>query len=71
MMIQATVPSALGLFFTPRVLGAPLLWGAGITMVAIVVMLVLLRGNALTAKRLFAMAALYAVFAIGVALGFR
>ena len=42
MMIQATVPSALGLFFTPWVLGPPLLWGAAVTMVAIVVMLVLL-----------------------------
>jgi cation:H+ antiporter len=71
MMIQATVPSALGLFFTPWLLGAPLLWGAGITMVAIVVMLGLLRRHALSAKRLFAMAALYGVFAVGVALRFR
>ena len=71
MMIQATVPSALGIFFTPWVLGAPLLWGAAITMVAIVVMLVLLKCHALTAKRLFAMAGLYAVFAGGVALRFH
>ena len=41
------------------------------TMAAIVVMLVLLRRHALTAKRLFAMAALYGVFALGVALSFR
>ena len=71
MMIQATVPSALGIFFTPWVLGAPLLWGAAITMVAIVVMLVLLKCHALTAKRLFAMAGLYAVFAVGVATRFH
>jgi cation:H+ antiporter len=71
MMIQATVPSALGIFFTPWVLGAPLLWGAGITMVAIVAMLVLLKRHALTAKRLFAMAGLYGVFAVGVALKFH
>jgi len=71
MMIQATVPSALGIFFTPWLLGAPLLWGAAITMVAIVAMLVLLKTHALTAKRLFAMAALYAVFAAGVALRFH
>jgi hypothetical protein len=39
--------------------------------VAIVVMLVLLRRQELTAKRLLAMAILYGVFAIGVALRFR
>ncbi|MFL6697964.1 MAG: sodium:calcium antiporter [Vitreoscilla sp.] len=71
MMIQATVPSALGIFFTPWLLSPALLWGAGITMAAIVVMLVLLRGHLLTAKRLCAMAALYAVFAVGVALRFH
>jgi len=71
MMIQATVPSALGIFFTPWLLGAPLLWGAAITMVAIVAMLLLLKRHALTAKRLFAMAALYGVFALGVALRFH
>jgi cation:H+ antiporter len=71
MMIQATVPSALGLFFTPWLLGPPLLWGAAITMAAIVAMLVLLRRHALTARRLFSMAALYAVFAVGVALRFH
>ena len=71
MMIQATVPSALGIFFTPWLLGAPLLWGAGITMVAIVAMLLLLKGQALTATRLFAMAGLYVVFAVGVALRFH
>ena len=71
MMIQATVPSALGLFFTPWLLSPPLLWGAAITMVAIVVMLVLLERHALTAKRLFAMSALYGAFALGVALRFH
>lgn len=71
MMIQATVPSALGLFFTPWLLGPALLWAAAVTMAAIVVMLVLLRRHALTAKRLFAMAALYGAFAIGVATRFH
>jgi len=71
MMIQATVPSALGLFFTPWLLGAPLLWAAVVTMAAIVVMLVLLKRQALTARRLLAMAALYGVFATGVALRFH
>jgi cation:H+ antiporter len=71
MMIQATVPSALGLFFTSWLLSPALLWAAALTMVAIVVMLALLHAQALTAKRLFAMAALYGVFAIGVALRFH
>ena len=71
MMIQATVPSALGIFFTPWLLSPALLWGAAITMIAIVVMLVLLHRHALTAKRLFAMAALYGVFALGVAVRFH
>ena len=71
MMIQATVPSALGLFFTPWLLSAALLWAAAVTMVAIVVMLVLLRRHALTARRLLALAALYGVFAIGVAMRFH
>jgi cation:H+ antiporter len=71
MMIQATVPSALGLFFTPWLLGVSLLWAAAVTMAAIVVMLALLGVHALTAKRLFAMAALYAVFAAGVVLRFH
>ena len=71
MMIQATVPSALGIFFTPWLLSPALLWGAAITMAAIVVMLALLLRHALTAKRLLAMAALYGVFALGVAVRFH
>ena len=71
MMIQATVPSALGIFFTPWLLSPALLWGAAITMAAIVVMLALLLRHALTAKRLLAMAALYGVFAVGVGVRFH
>ncbi|MEP6502728.1 MAG: sodium:calcium antiporter [Betaproteobacteria bacterium] len=71
MMIQATVPSALGIFFTPWLLDPSLLWAAAVTMAAIVVMLVLLHRHALTAKRLLALAALYGVFALGVAVRFH
>jgi cation:H+ antiporter len=71
MMIQATVPSALGLFFTPWLLDASLLWGAAVTMAGIVAMLVLLRREALTAGRLAALAGLYAVFAGGLVLRFH
>jgi cation:H+ antiporter len=71
MMIQATVPSALGIFFTPWVLDPSLLWAAAVTMVAIVVMLVLLHRHTLTAKRLVRLAALYAVFGIGVVVAYH
>ena len=42
MMIQATIPSALGIFFTPWVLDRTLLWGAAITMASIAGLHVLL-----------------------------
>lgn len=71
MMIQATVPSALGMFFTPWMLDRPLLWAAAVTMTAIVVMLALLYRKALSAKRLVALSALYGVFALGVATTMR
>jgi cation:H+ antiporter len=67
MMIQATIPSALGIWFTPWLLDRPLLLAAGVTMAAIAVTLVLLRRHALTAPRLVALAGLYGVFAAGVA----
>jgi cation:H+ antiporter len=71
MMIQATVPSALGMFFTPWMLDRPLLWAGAVTMAAIAVMLVLLYRHALTAKRLVALSALYGLFALGAATVFR
>ena len=71
MMIQATVPSALGIFFTPWMLDSALLWGAAVTMVAIGVTLVLLQRQALTARRLLALAGLYGVFAVGVAVRYH
>jgi cation:H+ antiporter len=52
MMIQATVPSALGLFFTPWVFDAPLSLAAGVTMLAIVYLILLLRQGRLTAGKL-------------------
>jgi cation:H+ antiporter len=52
MMIQATVPSALGLFFTPWLFDAPLALAAGVTTLAIVYLILLLRQGRLTASRL-------------------
>jgi cation:H+ antiporter len=65
MMIQATVPSGLGLLFTDWRLDHALLWSGAITMAAISYLLFTLRANKLTPTRLAAAALLYPVFAVG------
>jgi cation:H+ antiporter len=65
MMIQATIPSALGLMFTPWQLEFALIWAAIVTMLAIAGLYFFLRKNALTAKRLSAFGLFYALFAAG------
>jgi len=65
MMIQATVPSGLGILFTTWHLDAPLLWSGGITAAAIVYLLVTMARHKLTAGHLAVTAGLYAVFAAG------
>jgi cation:H+ antiporter len=64
MMIQATVPTAFGLFFTPWRLDRPLLLSGAITAVAVVVLLALFRHGQVRALTLSSVAGLYAVFAI-------
>jgi cation:H+ antiporter len=66
MMVQATVPTALGLLFTPWLFDGPLTVAAIVTALAITGMLILLRRNALTPSRLAFFAVLYLVFALGV-----
>jgi cation:H+ antiporter len=66
MMIQATIPTALGLFFTPWLFDDALALAAAVTVVAVIGLLVLLRHNALTARRLSLFAAFYGLFAIGI-----
>lgn len=63
MMIQATVPSALGIMFTPWVLDRPLVIAAAVTFISIIFMWVLLRRGALTAGRLALFGLFYLVFA--------
>jgi cation:H+ antiporter len=63
MMIQATVPSGLGLLFTPWRFDAPLLLSGIVTIVAIVYLLLLLRARTFTAKTLSFAALGYLVFA--------
>jgi cation:H+ antiporter len=65
MMIQATVPSAFGLFFTRWEFDGPLLWSGLVTMAAIGYLLWTLHRHRLTAARLTAAAAFYGVFALG------
>ncbi|MFC4035961.1 sodium:calcium antiporter [Streptomyces polygonati] len=68
MMIQATVPSGLGLLFTPWKFDAALLWSGVVTVVAIVYLLTTMRAHRLTAGRLTVAAAFYVVFAVGLVL---
>jgi cation:H+ antiporter len=68
MMIQATVPSGLGLLFTPWHFDTPLLISGATTMAAIVYLLLTIRSGRLTAVRLAAAVGLYVVFAVALAL---
>lgn len=65
MMIQATVPSALGLLFTPWLFDSAVVWSGLVTMAAIVYLLATLRANRLTPTRLAWAGAFYLVFAAG------
>jgi cation:H+ antiporter len=68
MMIQATIPSALGIFFTPWMLSKPLVWAAAVTMLAVATLFVLLRNKALSPVRLSLMGLWYALFSVGLVL---
>lgn len=65
MMIQATVPSALGLMFTPWLLDRSLVWAAVVTMLSIAGLYLFLRKNHLNARKLAFFGLLYVVFAAG------
>jgi cation:H+ antiporter len=65
MMIQATIPSALGIFFTPWMLSKPLVWAAVVTMIAVATLFVLLRKQALSPLRLSLVGLFYTLFAVG------
>lgn len=63
MMIQATIPSALGIFFTPWQFDGPLLASGVITAVAIVFLWQLFRSGAVDGRALVAVSSFYGVFA--------
>ncbi|GGX26752.1 sodium:calcium antiporter [Streptomyces noursei] len=65
MMIQATVPSGLGLLFTSWHFDSALLWSGVITMAAIGYLLLTMRAHKLTAGRLAVAAGFYVVFGLG------
>lgn len=65
MMIQATIPSALGIFFTPWMLQPALLWAAAITMISIAGLYLMLSCDKLTGPRLSWFSGLYVLFAGG------
>jgi cation:H+ antiporter len=64
MMIQATVPSGLGLLFTPWLFDGALLAAGVATVGAVGYLLFLLRTRRLTAGRLVGAAAFYSAFAV-------
>lgn len=66
MMIQATVPTAFGLFFTPWLLGRELVIAAVVTMIAVVLLFTMFRSGAVRGRQLAAIAFLYGVFAAAI-----
>ena len=62
-MIQATVPTAFGLFFTPWVLDPSLLLSGAVTAVAVTVLFLFFRRGQVKALMLANIAWLYLVFA--------
>jgi cation:H+ antiporter len=62
MMIQATIPTALGLFFTSWVFSRELIVSGVITMVAVAILLGLFSRNTVNARSLMPLAGLYAIF---------
>jgi cation:H+ antiporter len=64
MMIQATVPTALGLFFTPWLFDTSLLLGAVVTMLAVGAMLLAFRRGMISRGLLASMGLFYVAFVI-------
>lgn len=66
MMIQATVPTAFGLFFTPWVFDESLIVAAGITLCAVLTLFMAFRCGFISRKLLATMALLYIAFIVWV-----
>ena len=68
MVIQATVPSALGLFYTPWLFDRTLIVAAGVTVLANILLWIQLRRHPMRARLLAALGSLYAGFLVLVVL---
>jgi cation:H+ antiporter len=68
MMIQATVPSALGIFFTAWRFDGPLIAAGVTTIVSVLYLLWLMRTGKVTPMRLLGAAGFYAAFAVSLVL---
>jgi cation:H+ antiporter len=66
MMIQATIPSALGLMFTPWLLDAPLIAAGTITALATITLWAIFRRGSVNSAHLIPVGLLYGVFAAAV-----
>lgn len=64
MMIQATVPTAFGVFFTPWMLDRTLLIAGGITLAAVIALFAAFRGGWVNRWFLASVAGFYAVFVL-------
>jgi len=69
MMIQATIPSALGLLFTPWRLEWPLVWAGVVTLAATAVLYMMFRTGRITPIKLAWAASLYVLFAVILVVG--
>lgn len=69
MMIQATIPAALGLFRTPWLLDRSLILAGAVTAVAVLALFLLFRGGRITGRRLSLASLLYLLFAGALSLG--
>ncbi|MCW3482014.1 sodium:calcium antiporter [Neisseriaceae bacterium JH1-16] len=71
MMIQATIPSALGIFFTPWLFDGPLLASGLITAAAIILLWRMFRRGSVDSRVLAPVGLLYGVFALYLAITFH
>ena len=62
MMIQATIPTAFGLFFTPWILDPSLIVAGGVTLAAVIVLFLGFRSGRMSRGWLSGMAAFYVAF---------
>jgi cation:H+ antiporter len=69
MMIQATIPAALGLFGTSWLFDRSLILAGAMTTIAVLALFLLFRGGRITGKRLSLASLLYLVFAGALSLG--